>query len=73
MKVLTLPLVMLPLMVPIPAVIYNQITFPLQLFASSVAENVLMLVQIPVLRDGNVLELASGQKLSAAIRRAAGR
>ena len=63
-RVLTLPLVMLPLMVPIPAVIYNQITFPLQLFASSVAENTLMLLQIPVLRDGNVLELASGQKLS---------
>jgi exosortase len=62
-RLLTLPLVMLPLMVPIPAVIYNQITFPLQLFASSVAENVLMFLNIPVLRDGNVLELAN-QKLS---------
>ncbi|HEU0124021.1 MAG TPA: exosortase/archaeosortase family protein [Bryobacteraceae bacterium] len=62
-RALALPLVMLPLMVPIPAVIYNQITFPLQLFASSVAENVLILIGIPVLRDGNVLELAN-QKLS---------
>ena len=62
-RVLALPLLMLPLMVPIPAVIYNQITFPLQLFASSVAENVLLLIGIPVLRDGNVLELAE-QKLS---------
>jgi exosortase len=60
---LALPLLMLPLMVPIPAVIYNQITFPLQLFASAVAENVLSLLGIPVLRDGNVLELAN-QKLS---------
>jgi exosortase len=60
---LALPLLMLPLMVPIPAVIYNQITFPLQLFASAVAENVLGLLGIPVLRDGNVLELAN-QKLS---------
>lgn len=62
-RLLSLPLLMLPLMIPIPAVIYNQITFPLQLFASSVAENVLLLVGIPVLRDGNVLELAN-QKLS---------
>ena len=62
-RILALPLLMLPLMVPIPAVIYNQITFPLQLFASSVAEHVLLLLGIPVLRDGNVLELAN-QKLS---------
>lgn len=62
-KALALPLLMLPLMVPIPAVIYNQITFPLQLFASAVAENALSLLGIPVLRDGNVLELAN-QKLS---------
>ena len=62
-KKLALPLLMLPLMVPIPAVIYNQITFPLQLFASAVAENALSLIGIPVLRDGNVLELAN-QKLS---------
>lgn len=62
-RLLTLPLVMLPLMVPIPAVLYNQITFPLQLFASSVAENALLFLGIPVLRDGNVLELAN-QKLS---------
>jgi exosortase len=62
-RLLALPLLMLPLMVPIPAVIYNQITFPLQLFASSVAENVLSFLEIPVLRDGNVLELAN-QKLS---------
>lgn len=62
-RALALPLLMLPLMVPIPAVIYNQITFPLQLFASAVAENVLLLLGIPVLRDGNVLELAN-QKLS---------
>jgi exosortase len=58
-KALAFPLLLLPFMIPIPAVIYNQITFPLQLFASSAAENVLTLLGIPVLRDGNVLELAS--------------
>lgn len=60
---LLFPLLLLPFMIPIPTLIYNQITFPLQLFASQVAEFVLGLIGIPVLRDGNVLELAS-QKLS---------
>jgi exosortase len=65
LKELLFPLCLLPFMIPIPAVIYNQITFPLQLFASQVAEVVLNFIGIPVLRDGNVLELAS-QKLSVA-------
>jgi exosortase len=52
-------------MIPIPTVIYNQITFPLQLFASRVAETLLNWMNIPVLRDGNVLTLAS-QTLSVA-------
>ena len=64
-KVLAFPLLLLPFMIPIPGVVYNQITFPLQLFASRVAEGALSLIGIPVLRDGNVLELAS-QKLSVA-------
>src|SRR6202167_6223009 len=59
------PLLLLPFMIPIPTVVYNQITFPLQLFASRVAENLLSAIDIPVLREGNVLELAS-QKLSVA-------
>jgi exosortase len=63
LRILTFPIVMLFFMVPIPSVIYNQITFPLQLFASQVAEFVLNLLGYAVLRDGNVLELAS-QKLS---------
>lgn len=64
-RTLMFPLLLLPFMIPIPSVIYNQITFPLQLFASRVAEFVLELIGIPVLRDGNILELAS-QKLSVA-------
>jgi exosortase len=64
-RALAFPLLLLPFMIPIPAVIYNQITFPLQLLASQVAEFALGLFGIPVLRDGNILELAS-QKLSVA-------
>lgn len=63
LKILAFPIVLLLFMVPIPRIIYTQITFPLQLFASRVAEIVLNAVNIPALRDGNILELAS-QKLS---------
>jgi exosortase len=57
LKILAFPLFLLFFMVPIPALIYNQITFPLQLLASRVAENSISLLGIPVIREGNVLEL----------------
>jgi exosortase len=63
LKMLAFPLFLLVFMIPIPAIIYARLTLPLQLFASSVAETVLSFIGIPVLRDGNVLELSS-QKLS---------
>jgi exosortase len=63
LKVLAFPLFLLVFLFPLPAIIYARITLPLQIFASSVAEKVLSLIGIPVLRDGNILELAS-QKLS---------
>ena len=63
LRVMAFPLFLLFFMVPIPAILYNQITFPLQLLASRAAEWALMLVGIPVLREGNILELA-GERLS---------
>ncbi len=60
---LAFPLFLLFFMVPIPAVVYNRITFPLQLLASRVAGAALSLLQIPVLREGNILELPE-QRLS---------
>ena len=63
LRILAFPLFLLFFMVPIPAIIYNRITFPLQLVASRAAEWGLMTIGIPVFREGNVLELA-GQKLS---------
>jgi exosortase len=53
------PLGYLIFMIPIPMIIYNQITFPLQLLASRLATFCLDLVQVPVLRDGNVLVLSN--------------
>jgi exosortase len=57
------PLFLLLFMVPIPAILYNRITFPLQLLASQAANGALTVLQIPVFREGNILELAR-QKLS---------
>jgi exosortase len=59
LRLLAFPLLLLILMIPLPAMIFNQIAFPLQLFASRVGETVLSLAGVPVLREGNVLELAS--------------
>jgi exosortase len=49
------------LAIPIPAVVFNQITFPLQLFASRMASLILPLFGVPVLRDGNIIQLPSMQ------------
>ena len=57
------PLFLCFFMVPIPAIIYNSITFPLQLLASRLAEEALTLFAVPVIREGNVLILPS-QELS---------
>jgi exosortase len=51
------PLAFLALMIPLPAIIYNQVTFPLQLLASRLSSGGLELVGVPVLREGNVLVL----------------
>lgn len=51
------PWAFLLLMIPIPAIIFNQITFPLQILASKVAANVLPLAGVPVLREGNIINL----------------
>jgi exosortase len=57
--VLGFPIAFLLLMIPIPAIIFNQIAFPLQLFASRVGELGLTTFGIPVLREGNVIILAN--------------
>jgi exosortase len=59
-QMLRLTLVSLALLVlamPIPAIIFNKIAFPLQLFASSCAVGAMRWFDIPVLRQGNVIEL----------------
>jgi len=57
-RILAFPIGFLFLMIPIPAIIFNQIAFPLQMFASRVGEWAISTAGIPVLREGNVLILA---------------
>ncbi len=45
------------LAIPLPVLLLNHITFPLQLFASKVASGLLPLAGVPVLREGNVITL----------------
>jgi len=47
------------LMIPIPAIVFNQITFPLQLLSSRVAAAILPVFGVPILREGNVIILPS--------------
>ncbi len=57
-RILLFPLAFLLLMIPLPAIVFNQIAFPLQLLASRVGETAIAAAGIPVLREGNVLHLA---------------
>ena len=57
LRSVSFPLGFLIFMIPLPAIIYNQITFPLQLLASRVATSWLEFMQVPVFREGNVLNL----------------
>jgi exosortase len=57
LKEIRFPILVLLLAIPFPAIIFSQITFPLQLLASNLATSVLRTIGVPVLLDGNVIEL----------------
>jgi exosortase len=57
LKILFLPIAFLIFMIPIPSILMQQVTFPMQLFASKVAEVSLRVINLPVLREGNVISL----------------
>jgi exosortase len=59
LRILAFPIAFLFLMVPPPAIIFNQIAFPLQLLASRFGEATLQVLSIPVLREGNLITLAN--------------
>ena len=57
LRAVAVPLLLLALAIPIPQIVFNRIAFPLQLFASQCAVSAMSFFQIPVLRQGNVIEL----------------
>jgi exosortase len=59
LRIFAFPIAFLLLMIPLPAIIFNQIAFPLQLLATRFGVGVLHLGDIPVLREGNIIVLAN--------------
>ena len=57
LRLIAVPLSLLVLAIPIPQIVFNKIAFPLQLFASRCAVGAMTLFDIPVLRQGNIIEL----------------
>jgi len=58
LKKLAFPILYLVFMIPLPAIIWNKIAFPMQLFGSYLTEQVVYSIGIPIYREGNVLHLA---------------
>lgn len=61
LRVVAFPLAFLLLMIPLPALIFNKIAFPLQLLASNFGEATIDALEIPILREGNILILANAR------------
>lgn len=54
---LAIPILYLLFMIPIPAILWNQVAFPMKLFASAAATEVIQAMGYTILREGNVLTL----------------
>ena len=57
LRELRFPLLVLLLAIPFPEIIFNKITFPLQLLASRLASDILPMLGVPTLQEGNVIQL----------------
>lgn len=58
-RALLFPWAFLLLMIPLPNLILQKFTFPLQMLASQLSTLMLQMVGVPVLREGNVIVLAA--------------
>ena len=53
------PWLALFLMIPLPAIVFNEFAFPLQVLATRLACSLLDVLHVPVLREGNIIILPS--------------
>ncbi len=60
-RLLIFPLILLWLMIPLPDLITKAVTMPLQLVSSQLAAGMLQMMGIPVLRQGNIIDLGVRQ------------
>ncbi|MGH9144373.1 MAG: exosortase/archaeosortase family protein [Vicinamibacterales bacterium] len=58
-RTIAAPLLFLLMAIPLPALVVNAVTLPLQLVASRIGETTLTAAGVSVFRDGNLLELPS--------------
>ena len=61
LRVAGLPLAYLLFMIPLPFILFDRITLPLQFVASNLATSALDLAGIPAYQEGNIITLTSGQ------------
>lgn len=61
LKVAAFPLTYVLFAIPLPSIVYDRLTLPLQFLASNLAASTLDAVGIPVLRDGTLITLATVQ------------
>jgi exosortase len=59
LRTMAFPFILLLTMVPLPALVFNTVAAPLQLFASAVATNISQFLGVSIYRDGNVIHLAT--------------
>jgi exosortase len=57
LRALAFPLGYVAFMIPLPLLLYNQLTFPLQLLASRLAAALIEMTGVPVFREGNILSV----------------